>query len=92
MVSCYRSQKNYSIIYPLPLTDSVLRQEGLQLMREGGKATLVIPSDLAYGDAGSGEVCSSAILISSIPGLLDAHGFFVPLGRSFHLELPSNSK
>jgi FKBP-type peptidyl-prolyl cis-trans isomerase FkpA len=28
-------------------------QEGLQLMKEGGKATLVIPSDLAYGDAGS---------------------------------------
>ena len=31
-------------------------QEGLQLMKEGGKATLVIPSDLAYGDAGSGDV------------------------------------
>jgi len=30
--------------------------EGLQLMKEGGKATLVIPSDMAYGDAGSGEV------------------------------------
>lgn len=31
-------------------------QEGLQLMKEGGKATLVIPSDLAYGDNGSGDV------------------------------------
>jgi FKBP-type peptidyl-prolyl cis-trans isomerase FkpA len=30
-------------------------QEGLQMMKEGGKATLVIPSDLAYGDQGSGE-------------------------------------
>jgi FKBP-type peptidyl-prolyl cis-trans isomerase len=30
-------------------------QQGLQMMKEGGKATLVIPGDLAYGDAGSGE-------------------------------------
>eukprot|EP00565_Helicotheca_tamesis_P004502 CAMPEP_0185725810 /NCGR_PEP_ID=MMETSP1171-20130828/1973_1 /TAXON_ID=374046 /ORGANISM="Helicotheca tamensis, Strain CCMP826" /LENGTH=250 /DNA_ID=CAMNT_0028394029 /DNA_START=82 /DNA_END=834 /DNA_ORIENTATION=- len=30
-------------------------QEGLALMKEGGKATLVIPSDLGYGDNGSGD-------------------------------------
>lgn len=30
-------------------------QEGVSMMKEGGKATLVVPSDLAYGDAGSGE-------------------------------------
>lgn len=34
-------------------------QEGLALMKEGGKATLVIPSDLAYGDAGSGDTIPS---------------------------------
>eukprot|EP00980_Cylindrotheca_fusiformis_P015910 scaffold4658_cov118-Cylindrotheca_fusiformis.AAC.16 len=31
-------------------------QEGLAMMKEGGKATLVVPSVLAYGDAGSGDV------------------------------------
>lgn len=31
-------------------------QEGLQMMKEGGKAALVIPSDLAYADSGSGDV------------------------------------
>lgn len=30
-------------------------QEGVAMMNEGGKATLVVPGDLAYGDAGSGE-------------------------------------
>jgi FKBP-type peptidyl-prolyl cis-trans isomerase FkpA len=30
-------------------------QEGLKLMKEGGRATLVIPSHLAYGDSGSGN-------------------------------------
>eukprot|EP00605_Chrysophyceae_sp_TOSAG23-4_P000225 GSChrysophyteH1.ASY1.ANO1.262.1 assembled CDS len=31
-------------------------QEGVALMRQGGKATLVVPSDLAYGDQGSPPV------------------------------------
>ena len=31
-------------------------QEGVAMMRTGGKATLVIPSDLAYGDKGSPPV------------------------------------
>ena len=31
-------------------------QEGVTMMRVGGKATLVVPSDLAYGDNGSPPV------------------------------------
>jgi len=47
-------QRGQTISFPL---GNVIKgwQEGLQMMKEGGKATLVIPSDLAYGDAGSGE-------------------------------------
>jgi FKBP-type peptidyl-prolyl cis-trans isomerase len=30
-------------------------QEGLAMMKEGGKATLLVPSELAYGDGGSGD-------------------------------------
>lgn len=31
-------------------------QEGVAMMKAGGKATLVVPSDLAYGDSGSPPV------------------------------------
>jgi len=30
--------------------------EAIALMKEGGRATLVIPSDLAYGAAGTGSI------------------------------------
>jgi FKBP-type peptidyl-prolyl cis-trans isomerase FklB len=30
--------------------------EGLQLLKEGSKARLYIPSDLAYGDSGAGDL------------------------------------
>lgn len=48
-------ERGQTISFPL---GGVIRgwQEGLQLMKEGGKATLLCPSDIAYGDAGSGEV------------------------------------
>jgi len=47
--------RGQTISFPL---GGVIRgwQEGLQLMKEGGKATLLCPADIAYGEAGSGEV------------------------------------
>lgn len=47
-------QRGQTISFPL---SNVIRgwQEGLAMMKEGGKATLVIPSNLAYGDNGSGD-------------------------------------
>ena len=38
-------------------------QEGVALMRVGGKATLVVPSDLAYGDKGSPPVIPAGATI-----------------------------
>ena len=40
--------------------------EGLQLMKEGGKAKLTIPSDLAYGDSGTGPIPPKAVLTFEI--------------------------
>jgi hypothetical protein len=37
------------------------------MMKEGGKATLVIPSDLAYGESGSGESKLQVIRSSFFP-------------------------
>lgn len=44
--------RKQSVTFPL---DRVIKgwTEGIQLMKEGGKATLVIPSDLGYGDMGA---------------------------------------
>lgn len=37
-------------------------QEGIPMMKEGGKATLVIPSDLAYGDEGNDAIPAASTL------------------------------
>jgi FKBP-type peptidyl-prolyl cis-trans isomerase FkpA len=40
--------------------------EGVQRMKPGGKATLVCPSDLAYGDQGRPSIPGGATLIFEI--------------------------
>ena len=40
--------------------------EGLQMMKAGSKAKLTVPSELAYGDAGTGPIPGKATLIFEI--------------------------
>ncbi len=40
--------------------------EGLQLMKVGGKAKLICPSDIAYGDAGNARIKPGATLIFDV--------------------------
>jgi FKBP-type peptidyl-prolyl cis-trans isomerase FkpA len=47
--------------------------EGVQLMKVGGKARLICPSDLAYGDQGRPSIPGGATLIFEIE-LLEIKG------------------
>ena len=41
-------------------------QEGIQLIGEGGKIKLIIPSELAYGSNGSGSIGSNEVLVFDV--------------------------
>jgi len=41
-------------------------QEGMQMMKVGGKARLVVPSDLAYGDQPRGPIPAGSTLIFEV--------------------------
>ena len=55
-IDCSR-ERNEPLVFPLG-TGYVIRgwDEGIQGMREGGRRTLRIPSRLAYGDSGAGDI------------------------------------
>jgi FKBP-type peptidyl-prolyl cis-trans isomerase FkpA len=40
--------------------------EGVQKIKVGGKAKLVCPSDIAYGDAGQGPIPGGAALVFEV--------------------------
>ena len=58
-------KRNQPATFPL---NGVIRcwTEGVQLMKVGGKATLVCPSDLAYGDGGRPTIPGGATLVFEI--------------------------
>lgn len=73
--------------FTVQILTTLLIPKGLQLMKEGGKATLVIPSDLAYGDAGSGEVCERYRWITAYEQTMcNRDSLFYNFARSFRLE------
>ncbi|MBC7922066.1 MAG: FKBP-type peptidyl-prolyl cis-trans isomerase [Ferruginibacter sp.] len=40
--------------------------EGIALMKEGGKATLIVPSGLAYGPSASGPIAANSVLLFDV--------------------------
>lgn len=45
-------------------------QEGIPMLKKGGKATLIIPSELAYGQRGAGGIPANSVLLFEVE-LLD---------------------
>jgi len=68
--------KNDGIEFPL---NRVIRgwTEGMKLVGEGGKITLVIPAELAYGERGPREIGANSTLIFDVD-LLEVHPFVEP--------------
>jgi len=68
--------KNEGIEFPL---NRVIRgwTEGMKLIGEGGKITLVIPANLAYGERGPREIGSNSTLIFDVD-LLEVHPYKEP--------------
>jgi FKBP-type peptidyl-prolyl cis-trans isomerase FkpA len=60
--------RNYEPISVIVGQGQVIRgwDEGLLLLNEGSKATFLIPSDLAYGDKGSGEIKPFSTLLFDV--------------------------
>ena len=68
--------KNDGIEFPLNRVISGWT-EGMKLVGEGGKITLVIPADMAYGDRGQGPIGPNATLVFDVD-LLEVHPFVAP--------------
>ncbi len=68
--------KNEGITFPL---NRVIRgwTEGMKLVGEGGKITLVIPAELAYGERGPRNIGSNSTLIFDVD-LLEVHPYVEP--------------
>jgi FKBP-type peptidyl-prolyl cis-trans isomerase len=69
--------KNEGIEFPL---NRVIRgwTEGMKLVGEGGKITLVIPANLAYGERGPREIGVNSTLIFDVD-LLEVHPYKEPV-------------